>query len=246
MSAVFSRDVTSSTITTSSFQVKDASGTAVPATVAYNATTRTATVTPSALLGAAATYTVQLATTIQSDDGTALSGTTSWTFTTGACPCSAFAPTLAPSGTGNATQDGRTGTGPFSYELGMAFTVDSPAQLTAIRFYKDPLETGTHTGTLWKADGTKVTSVVFTNETASGWQQQALPASVQLQTGVTYIVSVNANAFFVVTPGGLATSQGTGPIHTVVGANGIFGSAAGVFPTGTWNSTNYFADVVVK
>ncbi len=246
VSAVFSRDVSAGTITTSSFLLKDPSGSTVAATVAYNTSTDTATLTPSALLSASTTYTVQLTSAIQASDGTPLSGTTSWTFATGACPCSVFASSTTPSLTGLPTADGRSGAGPFSYELGMSFTVSSASQLTAIRFYKSPGETGTHVGTIWTSDGTQVTTVAFTNETASGWQQQALPASIQLQPGTTYLVSVNANAFFVDTQGGLATSQGTGPLHTVVGANGVFGSAAGVFPTGSYNSSNYFVDVVVK
>jgi hypothetical protein len=128
----------------------------------------------------------------------------------------------------------------------MKFTVSSAAQLTVIRFYKSPGETGAHTGTLWTSGGTKLATVSFTSETASGWQQQALSAPVQLQPGVTYVVSVNANSYFVDTPGGLSTSLGSGPLHSVVGSNGVFGSAAGVFPTQTYNSSNYFVDVVVR
>jgi hypothetical protein len=246
VSVVFNRDVTASTITTSSVVLKDASNNPVPATVSYDPSTRTAVLTPSALLVSGATYTVQLANTISTDDGTALSGTTSWTFTTGACPCTVFPGTLTPVSVHNPTQDGRSGSGPFSYELGMAFTVDKASQLTAIRFYKDAGETGTHTGTLWTSDGTKITSVVFSGESGSGWQEQALSAPVQLQTGVTYVVSVNANAFFVATTSGLAAAQGTGPLHTVVGPNGVFAPSAGIFPTGSYSSSNYFVDVVVR
>jgi hypothetical protein len=246
VTATFSRAVTASTVTSSSFTLQGPGGAAVPASVAYVSGTRTATLTPSGLLGAATTYTVQLASTIKSDDGTALSGTTSWTFTTGPCPCSVFPASLTPTITGASTQDGRSGSGPFSYELGMKFTVDTATQLTAIRFYKSPGETGTHVGTLWTSDGTKVATVTFSGETSSGWQQQSFATPIALQTGTTYVVSVNANAFFVVTPGGLAASQGSGPLHSVVGSNGVFGAAAGVFPTGTYNSGNYFVDVVVR
>jgi hypothetical protein len=245
VSATFSRAVTASTVSASSFTLTGPGG-AVAGNVVYDPSSRTATLLPSSPLTAATTYTVQLTNAIDSDDGTTLA-TTSWTFTTGPCPCSVFSGSLTPTLTGNSTEDGRSGTGPFSYELGMKFVVTSPVQLTAIRFYKDAQETGTHVGTLWTADGTKVTSVTFTNESASGWQQQALPSGVTLQPGTTYVVSVNANAFFDVTPGGLATAQGAGPLQSVAdGANGVFGTTAGVFPTGTYNSGNYFVDVVVK
>jgi hypothetical protein len=102
-------------------------------------------------------------------------------------------------------------------------------------------------GTIWTAGGTNLGSVTFANETASGWQQQALSSPIALQPGTVYVVSVNANAFFVVTPGGLATSLGTGLVHSVAdGANGVFATAAGTFPTQSFNSGNYFADVVVR
>jgi N,N-dimethylformamidase beta subunit-like, C-terminal/Domain of unknown function (DUF4082)/Malectin domain/Bacterial Ig-like domain len=246
VTAVFSRAPTASTVTSSSFQLRGPGGVTVAAAVAYDPSSLTATLTPSSVLAASTGYTVQLTNAIRTDDGTSLSGTTTWTFTTGVCPCSVFPASAAPSLTHLPTRDGRSGAGPWTYELGMKFTVDSSAQLTAIRFYKDPNETGTHTGTLWTSDGKKVTSVTFASETASGWQQQALSAPVSLQPGVTYVVSVNANAYFVDTPGGLSVSQGSGPVHSVVGSNGVFGAAAGVFPTQSYNSSNYFVDVVVE
>src|SRR6185312_10960502 len=135
-------------------------------------------------------YTVQLTNAIHSDDGTVLSGTTSWTFTTGTCSCTVFPATLTPTITGAATQDGRTGAGPFSYELGMKFTVDTASQATGIRFYKSTGETGSHTGRLFTADGTLVTTVTFSGESSSGWQQATFATPVALQTGTTYVVSV--------------------------------------------------------
>jgi hypothetical protein len=128
----------------------------------------------------------------------------------------------------------------------MKFTVDAATQATGVRFYKSTGETGTHTGSLWTSDGTRITTVTFSGESASGWQQATFATPVALQTGVTYLVSVNANAFFVVTPAGLAASQGSGPLHSVVGSNGVYGLSAGVFPTNSYNNGNYFVDVVVR
>jgi hypothetical protein len=246
VTATFNRAIDTSTLNTSTFLLKAPDGSTVPASVSYDAPSRTATLIPSSMLNASAIYTAQVTTGLHADDGTALGSTAQWAFTTGACPCTVFASTLTPTSTGNSTQDGRTGTGPFTYELGMKFTVTSAVQLTKIRFYKSPGETGTHVGRLW-AGGTQVASVTFTGETASGWQEQALSSPVTLQPGTTYTVSVNANAFFVVTPAGLATSQGTGPIRSVAdGANGVFALTAGQNPTQSYNNTNYFVDAVVR
>ena len=71
--------------------------------------------------------------------------------------------------------DGATTDGPgVNYELGTRFTSAVAGQITAIRFYKAANESGTHTGRIWSASGQQLASVVFSGESASGWQQQAL------------------------------------------------------------------------
>ena len=57
-------------------------------------------------------------------DGTAPAAAVTWTFTTAACPCSLFSQVLVPRRLRLPTQDGRTGAGPFSYEIGVKVTVD--------------------------------------------------------------------------------------------------------------------------
>src|SRR5262249_40131937 len=69
--ATFSLGVDPSTVTTSSFTLTGPSG-AVPATVSYDATARKATLAPSSPLAAGATYTANLATSIQTSSGVAL------------------------------------------------------------------------------------------------------------------------------------------------------------------------------
>ena len=246
VTATFNRDVDPTSVTTSSFQLLAPGSVAVPASVSYDATSKTATLRPTSPLGDTLAYTATLASSIHATDGTALTSM-SWTFTTGSCPCSLFASSLTPTALHNPTSDGRTGTGPFTYELGVKVTVDRQAQLTAIRFYKDSQETGTHVGRVWSSTGTQIASVTFANETASGWQTQALASPITLQPGTTYVISVNANAYFVVTPAGLATSVGNGPLHSVAdNANGVFASTAGTFPTQSYNNSNYFSDLAVR
>ncbi|MHA7300686.1 S8 family serine peptidase [Pseudarthrobacter sp. MDT1-22] len=70
------------------FVLRNAAGTAIPATVSYDATTKTATLDPSANLAADVTFTATLvggATAIRDTAGTPLAST-SWTFTTGPAP----------------------------------------------------------------------------------------------------------------------------------------------------------------
>ena len=147
----FNRSADPSTLTSATLHLKDAAGTIVPAALTYDAASRTATLRPNAWLNASATYTIEATTGAKAADGTPLAGVRTSTFTTTTCPCSLFAATAAPTAIGNPTSDGRSGPGPFSYELGMKFTVSRTATLIGIRYYRDSRETGTHTGRLWSA-----------------------------------------------------------------------------------------------
>ena len=77
-----------------------------------------------------------------------------------------------------------------TYELGMRFVSDVAGQITAIRFWKTPTETGTHVGRIWTAGGALLASTTFTGETASGWQQQALATPLAIAANTEYMVSV--------------------------------------------------------
>ena len=89
-----------------------------------------------------------------------------------------------------------------------------------------------------------LTSVTFTGETGSGWQQQNLAAPLSIAANTTYVVSVNTgNAYYVATNNGFASQIASGNLRSVVGNNGRYGST-GQFPTNTWQSSNYFRDVV--
>jgi hypothetical protein len=131
-----------------------------------------------------------------------------------------------------------------NYELGMSFTSTSAGQITAVRFWKASSETGTHTGKVWSSTGTLLASVPFANETASGWQQQALTTPLSITASTTYVVSVNTgSSFYVATTGGLTTQVVNGNLRSVVGNNGLYGTT-GTFPTNTFQGSNYFRDVV--
>src|SRR5205823_3958135 len=95
----FSRAMSAATLTTSSFTLAGPAG-AVAASVSYNGTTNTATLTPAAALAAGTTYTATLAVTVKAADGVALAGAVSWSFTT---------QSAAPTVTAKSPADGATG-----------------------------------------------------------------------------------------------------------------------------------------
>jgi hypothetical protein len=125
--------------------------------------------------------------------------------------------------------------------------VDQPARLEAVRFWKDADETGTHVARLWTAGGTLLGTASFSGETASGWQQAALGTPVTLVPGQTYVVSVGINSHFSQTRFALESAIVSGPLRTVAdGANGVYGDAAGAFPSQSYASSSYFVDPVVR
>ena len=102
-----------------------------------------------------------------------------------------------------------------------------------------------HVGRVWSNTGQLLTSVAFTNETASGWQQQALPTPLGIAANTPYVVSVNTgtNGFYGATYGAFATPLTNGHLTAPAGANGLYGNP-GTFPTASYQSTNYFRDLV--
>ena len=79
--ATFSRAMDAATITASSYTLTGPSG-PVPATVAYDAATNVATLTPTSDLATSTTFTAKLDTTVKSSDGTPLASAVTWSFTT--------------------------------------------------------------------------------------------------------------------------------------------------------------------
>jgi hypothetical protein len=118
-----------------------------------------------------------------------------------------------------------------------------------VRFYKAPANTGTHVGTLWSAAGASLARGTFTGESASGWQELRFPTPVQIDANTTYVVSYLApNGHYSATGAAFASPLDNAPLHGLansVSANGVYTyTAVGAFPTSTWNSTNYWVDVM--
>lgn len=132
-----------------------------------------------------------------------------------------------------------------SYELGMKFQASTSGAITAIRYYKSPSETGSHTGTIWSSTGSKLAEIGFANETAAGWQQVSLPAPLAIAANTTYVVTVNTNARYAFTNAGLANAITNGNLTTVVGNNAVYGDV-GAFPTNSYQNSNYFRDVIFR
>ena len=182
VSASFDSDLDPATVGPQSFTLTPEGGAPVAAALAYDAAARRATLTPQAPLAVGVRYTARLSTAIRSSGGAPLAADVSWSFTTADCPCSLMS-SLTPAQTGLPVHDYRPGPGPFSYELGTKVTVDEPTELVALRYYRSAGETGAHVGRVWSASGQQLAQASFQNESASGWQRQALASAAHAPAG---------------------------------------------------------------
>ena len=65
-----------------------------------------------------------------------------------------------------------------------------------MRFYKEPDDTGAHTGSLWSSTGQLLASGTFSGETASGWQELDFSSPVAVTAGTTYVASYHTSTGF--------------------------------------------------
>ncbi|MES2990201.1 MAG: Ig-like domain-containing protein [Pseudomonadota bacterium] len=249
----FSEAMDASTIGPATFELRDASGAMVAATITYDATTRTATLAPSVPLATSTTYTALLRggtadPRVKDAAGNALATDLSWSFTTSTitfpnCPCGGFAPTATPA-TASVND-------PNAVELGVRFTADVNGTVTGIRFFKGSTNTGTHIGNLWTSTGTLLATATFVNETATGWQQVNFTTPVAITANTVYVASYFAPAGNYAADGAFFASTGVDkpPIHllqngTGGGGNGLYTyGASSAFPASSFNATNYWVDV---
>jgi hypothetical protein len=131
-------------------------------------------------------------------------------------------------------------------ELGVSFKPSKAGSISAIRFYKAAGNGGTHTGSVWSSGGTRLASVTFANETASGWQTAKLAKPLDVKAGTSYVASYFApKGQYSFTPDYFSADKTSGSLTATAANNGRYHYGAnGGFPTKSWNAANYFVDVV--
>ena len=133
--------------------------------------------------------------------------------------------------------------------VGVQFRTSVPGQVTAIRFYKHPANTGMHTVGLWTGTGDLLSSVTVSGETLSGWQTASLPMPVAISSNAWYVAGYNApQGHYAASPGYFTTSRSVPPLYapaTTQAANGLFRYGPALsFPDGTYGAANYWVDVL--
>ncbi len=135
------------------------------------------------------------------------------------------------------------------YELGMRFTANAAGTITELRYFRgaaDANDTDTRVLNLWSAAGGLLGSVTVSSTAgASGWQVGILSAPIVIEAGATYTVSYGTTQNYAVTAN-YFTAAHSGPdgVLTAGASGGVFAAGTpGVFPTATYNDSNYWVDV---
>ncbi len=158
------------------------------------------------------------------------------------CPCSLWSSAVVP--TTPSFSD------PAGVEVGVKFQADRNGYVTGIRFYKGAANTGTHVGSLWTAAGALMSTVTFTTETATGWQQAVFGQPVAVTANTTYVASYYAPVGrYGFDSGYFAVALDNPPLRALANgtsANGlyIYSAAPTTFPTQSGSGANYWVDVV--
>jgi hypothetical protein len=130
-------------------------------------------------------------------------------------------------------------------EVGLKFQSSMAGTVTGVRYYKNDLNIGPHTGSLWSSTGTRLATVTFTNESGVGWQTASFSTPVEITAGTTYVVSYHTNYGHYAATGPYFTSPVTnGPLTAPANAGIYTYNSASVFPNSTFNAANYWVDVL--
>ncbi len=208
-------------------------GNALNGTVALNTQTGTIIFTPANNYSGPASFTY----TLSDGRGGTDQGSVSLTVQPGPAGETLFTGSEGP--TGGGLNDNT------AMELGMKFVASSSGTISGIRYYKAAGDTSVHTGSIWKADGTLVATVTFINESHSGWQTAIFSTPLQITAGATYVASYHTTGSYVATAGYFNTAHTNGSLTALAGANGVYAVGSGsTFPTSSYQSTNYWVDVV--
>lgn len=138
-------------------------------------------------------------------------------------------------------------------ELGTRFHATEAGQITELKYWRtsaDAGDTDTRAGRLWDNSGNLLATVTFSSAPGqTGWQVATLTTPVQISANTDYVVSYRTSNNYVATSGFFAASY-TDPFGELVapsGQNGVYAyNSAVVFPTQTYQASNYWTDVLFK
>ena len=165
---------------------------------------------------------------------------------TGGCPCTILQPTQAPA-TSEMNQNDNIGGG---ITLGVKFRSSVAGNITAIRFYKSPLDNAHNSVQLWTLGGSLLGTATLTGTPTAGWTEVTLAAPVAIMANTVYIASYfSPTGYYSSTQNGYLTEIDNGPLTGIAnsdpnGPNGlyIYGNSP-LTPNLDFSASNYWVDV---
>jgi len=131
-------------------------------------------------------------------------------------------------------------------ELGMRMVAEKDLRLHALRYYQGPGGIGSHTGTVWDSSGAQLATASFASTNEQGWHTAYLSTALDVTEGTEFTVSYHApNGGYVHTPAQFADGKSNDDLR-LEGSNGVFRYGNSSQPGSSWNSTNYFVDVLYE
>ncbi len=162
------------------------------------------------------------------------------------CPCSIWDSSIVPSNPYHSDAG--------AVELGVKFRAATDGYIAALRFYRDASNPGTtFVGHLWTASGTQLAEATFPTGTPAGWQEVSLTEPVAIAADTTYIVSYHTTSGYAADRPYFTEANRSlyerPPLRALVdgeqGGNGVYMyGPSGSFPTYSYQSGNYWVDVV--
>jgi hypothetical protein len=242
----FNEALLAQSVTTNGFELRTVQGALVPVQITYNEAQNEVSLQPINPLATGAGYRVTALAgsgAVKDIAGNPLASPVQWVFAT--APVAQWSVWAGTNMSPNVDPDIN------AVEIGTRIRATTAGYVTALRFYKVPGQPNTHVGNLWSSNGVNLASVTFSNETATGWQQQALASPIAIASNSTFVVSyrVPAGGYAVSSQffanAGITNGPLIAPRDGVQGNNGLYRYPNG-FPTDTYNSENYWVDAVFQ
>lgn len=129
-------------------------------------------------------------------------------------------------------------------EVGTEFTSASDGEVTAVRLYQGPDDTGADTATLWDSDGRPLATVQFPAG-PSGWREIRFHTPVPVTADRTYVISYYAPKGHY--PSDTDTFAGGRQVKSgwLTGLRGVF-TDGHEFPDRSGGGRNYYVDVAFR
>jgi hypothetical protein len=131
-----------------------------------------------------------------------------------------------------------------SIEVGTEFTTASDGEITAVRFYQGPDNTGADNLTLWTSDGTKIATAPVPPG-PSGWREIRFHDPVPVEADRIYVVSYRASrGHYSTDPDTFARGRQV-KSGWLTALGGVFTDGNG-FPDQSSKGKNYYVDVAFR